>query len=111
MNKEDIFFHINEWERNNGESFLDYFDSDMNAYNIMFWIKGKGYITQENFEKWEREQSDILILGVQDYLYDVEDSYGIIKEHYLEGLKIIAEFISESSVYQERFKLFLEEKK
>jgi hypothetical protein len=111
MNKEYIYGKIIDWEMNNGESFLDYFDSDMNAYNIMFWIKGKGYITQENFEKWEREQSDTIMLGVQDYLYDVEDSYGIIKEDWKEGIKIIAEFISESVIYQERFNLFMEENK
>ena len=51
--KEFIYGQIINWEMEAGESFLDRFDSYMNAYNIMFWIRGKGYITEENFHKWE----------------------------------------------------------
>jgi hypothetical protein len=109
--KEFIYGEIINWEMDAGESFLDYFDSHMNAYNIMFWIRGKGYITTENFHKWEEEmKKEKFPLGVQDYLSDPEDSYGIIKT-WEEGIMIVAEFISESIIYQQRLNKFLEENK
>lgn len=109
MSKEYYYGKIIDWEMEAGESFLDYFDSDMNAFNIMFWIRGKGYITQENFNKWEEDMMHrSFTLGVQDYLSNPEDSYGIIKE-WEAGIMIIAELISESTTYQKRLEKFLED--
>lgn len=115
MHKLEVFENILSWEAFSGESFFDYFDSSLNTIAIMFWLKGKGLVTKENFNKWEEDYSkNELDANSAMYFLEInhENPYEILKsESIFEGTLIIAEFISESTTYLKRFELFLEENK
>ena len=40
ISKEDMFKLIRCWECDAGEGFTDYFESDVNVVNLMFWSLG-----------------------------------------------------------------------
>lgn len=119
MNKQEIYEKMIAWQMDAGEDFLDYFDSDLNGINFMFWARGKGYITVEQLNLWE-VAIDINDSALYASTY-VHDCYGegvpyaiVSEEDWTEegqekAFGILAEFISESITYIKRFKVFLEE--
>lgn len=107
--KEEIKKAVVEWEYEMGESFLDYFDSDMNVFNFMFWCLGKGYIDQSQFLAYEASSvmSDDYLLGEEHYsVVKEEDDW---EEPYHKSFDILAEFLSLSATYQKRLERFFEE--
>jgi hypothetical protein len=100
-----------------GEDFLDYFNSDFRAVSFMCWARGKGYITVEQFNKWEDDKSS----ESMDMSVCVHDCHGhgkgyavVCEEDWTEegqekAYMILAEFFSESVTYQRKFKTFIEE--
>jgi len=117
--KEQILEAILKWEEDNGESFTDYFDANMNADTFIFWCVGKGYITTEQYRQWEKQyrQKISYASDLNSYLYnedndpDVPYAIVITEEFNQEALEkafgILAEFIETSLIYQERFEEFL----
>lgn len=117
MTKEEIFKLIREWEMNAGESFTDYFGSDMNELTFMTWCFGKGYINREQYNLWVKNMHT---LEGNDANYYVYNGYGedvpwaVIssdwnEEDFEKAYMVLAEFISEIDAYQIRLKKFLEE--
>jgi hypothetical protein len=109
--KEQMYNDIKKWEENAGEDFLDYFSSDMNEFNFMFWAWGKGYITEEQLRSFEKETCP----GTQ-YLFGDED-YSVVNDEYNErdnfdkalekAYRILADFLSATNTYQTRVDYFL----
>lgn len=113
MTKEEVFEKIQDWESENGESFIDYFESNITVVSFMFWCMGRNYISKENFQKWEQDfQNGEIDANDANYFIVGDAQYSIVnhnEEDYDEkGLKILAEFISESSTYMTRLNKFLD---
>jgi hypothetical protein len=121
MNREEIFAKINEWEAENGESFVDYFNSDIKAHTYIAWCLGRKYITPLQFDLWvEAYGKNALEADDPNYFVYNEDNDEdvpfavVISEEWNEddqdrAYGILAEFISEISIYKERFIEFLKE--
>lgn len=122
MIKEEVFSKINEWEEENGESFVDYFNSDIHALTYMSWCLGRGHITPEKFDLWaeaynannlEAEDPNYFVYNAEDHRGDVPFAVVISAEWNREdqdkAYGILAEFISEMKVYVGRLKAFLAE--
>ena len=122
MTKLEIYNSIVKWQMEAGESFLDYFDGDFNAVSFMMWCRGREYVTVEQFNLWEKayiggeDEAD----EAQSLVHDCHGEnipYAVVSEENWteEGQKrafmILAEFISESVIYQERLHEFLGENK
>lgn len=122
MNKQEIYDKIVDWQMEAGEDFLDYFDSDLNIPNYMFWCLGKGYITADRFHNWEiaMKRGDYeaeWATSVVHSCHGDEDTKGyavVWEEDWTEegqekAYGYLAEFMSESLTYQRRLQRFLEE--
>lgn len=113
VNEKTIYDDIVRWEKEVGELFTDYFDIHMNVPNFMFWARGKGYLSVAKFNNWQEHLKDgnISVLEFTNVLYSWNDNinYSIFDsgEHQERAYRIVAEFISESMVYQERLDLFI----
>ncbi|MFS0905652.1 hypothetical protein AB3N02_21650 [Priestia aryabhattai] len=109
--KEEMYNDIKNWEKNAGEDFLDYFGSDMNEFNLMFWALGKGYITEEQLQLFEKETcpSTSYLFGDEDYSI-VNDEYNE-RENFDKALekayRILADFLTATNTYQTRVDRFL----
>lgn len=123
MNEREIFESINKFEQDAGEDFLDYFDSNINCVNYMFWALGKGYLSQEKFnlweeamnnKKWDADSASTCVYDSDAYK-GVENSFAVVssveweEEAQDKAYMYLAEFISESIIYQKRLKTFLED--
>jgi hypothetical protein len=112
--KEEMYKAIRNWEIDEGESFLDYFESNLNEYNLLFWALGKGYINEKGFQEYELNYKNNCYTG-DDIVYG-NYSFSIIRQkddkfwigsEYEEAMLILAEFLSSSKTYQERVDMFL----
>lgn len=109
--KEQMYKDIRNWEMDAGEDFLDYFDGSMNPFNFMFWCLGKGYITEEqlqSFEKVINSHGTEYLFGDEDYSVVNEEQY---EDDYDAGLekayRILADFLTTTATYQKRVDNFL----
>jgi hypothetical protein len=111
MKDNEIYKKILNWSEEAGEDFVDYFDSDINIYNFMFWCYGRGFLNKNKFNLWEKaiEEKDIfakmatsIISGSEEYSIFDEDSWE-------DGYMMLADFISSSDTYIKRFNSFLED--
>ncbi|AXQ67699.1 hypothetical protein KIOSHI_22 [Bacillus phage Kioshi] len=119
MDKQEIYGKIVAWQMEAGEDFLDYFDGDLRAGSYMMWCRGKGYITIEQLNLWEK--ADDFDSGCATaYVHDCGNygepiPYAVVSEEdwteegQEKAYMILAEFISESVTYQHRLQKFLEE--
>ncbi len=107
-----------DWEYEAGEDFLDEFDSNVSIPNLMFWCLGKGYITESQFNVWEKDFSECVIEAqclnyiVHDYDGDVLLYALFSEEEWTEegrerAYGILAEFIASSNTYKKRLLKFL----
>jgi hypothetical protein len=108
--KEEMFEAIREWEMEAGESFTDYFESNVNEANFVFWCVGKGYMTVTQMKIWEKQQrsasfSDI-VCGSEEYsvVYTTEHN----QKDYDRAYDILAQFLCSSNTYQQRVDEFLQ---
>lgn len=102
-----------------GEDFLDYFDGNFNSTSFMFWARGKNYISVEQLNLWEKASRDVnsLMSDSTKVIYSCyeELAYAVVSEEdwTQEGqdkaYRIFAEFISESVIYQDRLREFIQE--
>ena len=120
MTKLEAYNAIVKWQMEAGESFLDYFEGDFNAVSFMMWCRGREHITVEQFNLWEKAY-----INKEDEAYDAQslahDCHGdnlpyavVSEENWTEegqerAFMILAEFISESVIYQKRLNEFLED--
>lgn len=109
MKQKLVYDRIREWEIDAGESFADYFESNVNISNFMFWCLGRGYLDVIKFQLWEDAKSDndcfadfltVVIDGGEEYSL-------VIDTEWEKGEMILAEFISESITYTHRFNQFM----
>ena len=117
MNTKEIFDAIIRYEHERGESFFDRFGYNVTAPSFMFWARGKNYINVEQFNEWEHayNNGEIEADDLNYYVYtDDEDvTFALIideemeEETYHSALRIVAKFISESSIYTRRFEDFI----
>jgi hypothetical protein len=115
MSREEICQAMIDWQIVAGEDFLDYFDGDVNISNLMCWARGKGYLTIEQFNQWEQDDSfeSLWLTCVVHDCGGYDKPYSFVREEEWteEGQEkaytLLAEFISESITYQERFQRFL----
>lgn len=120
MNKQEIYEAIVNWQMDAGEDFLDYFDGDLRAVSFMMWCRGKGYLTIDQFNLWEEamnndndeaEQATSIVHNCHGdnipYAVVSEEDWTEVGQE--KAYMILAEFISESIIYQKRFKEFLKE--
>lgn len=119
MTSEEVFWKILAWEENAGESFLDYFDGNLNPVSFMMWARGRKYLTDKQFRAWERAlgAGAFEAESAMSYVYDssgYEIPYAVVSEPdwTAEGenkaYMILAEFISGSITYEHRLVEFLE---
>lgn len=110
---EQMYQDIRNWEMDAGESFLDYFSSRLNVANLLFWAMGKGYIDEDGFKEWERNDdsyisSDDIIFGIYPFsIIKLEDGDSWNEDGYERAMKVLAEFLASSKTYQKRVDNFL----
>ena len=112
MSTEEVLQQIKEWENKSHESFIDYFDCQVNPAVFMYWCLGKGYQHRSKFLLWEMafncQESSATTLN--DYLISDTIEYAIVfaseeydyKVYEDKALRILAEFISQSVTYTHR---------
>lgn len=120
MNKHEVFHAIIDFEHEVGESFLDRFGYNINAANFMFWARGKNYINVEQFQEWEHAFSNGELEADDPnyyvYIDDEDVTFALIideereEETYHAAIRIVAEFLSESSIYTRRLEAFIDDK-
>jgi hypothetical protein len=107
--QEEMYQAVRGWEYEAGEDFLDYFDCDINVFNFMFWCHGKGYITTEQLQEFEKEDchGTSYLLGDEDYsvVQDEDDWEACCEKAY----RILAEFLVLTETYQRRVDTFLKD--
>ncbi len=69
MTKEQILKDIVEWEKFFKKDFLEHFDKYLDVPTVMFWAFGKGYISPDNFKKWESSHQDYRNYEVKESFY------------------------------------------
>jgi hypothetical protein len=118
MNDREIFSKIRAWELRAGESFVDYWGSNLNTPNFMFWCVGKGILTQAQFNVWERDYtSEGIYAGLTandpNYFIDGDTTEGLpyaigdMDNEQFYGLIVLSQFIADSMIYQKRLIDFL----
>lgn len=118
MEAREIFDLIRAWEYNAGESFVDYWGSNLNTPNFMFWCVGKGVLTQAQFNAWERDfQSKDRYISLKsndpNYFIDGDTTEGLsyaigdMDNEQFYGLITLSQFIADSMIYQKRLMDFL----
>lgn len=108
--KEEMYCDIMAWEHEAGEDFLDYFGSRLNEFNFMFWALGKGFITDEQLNSYERcyrSAGTEFLYGDEDYSVVKEDDFETYMDGFEYASKILAEFFASSITYQRRVDHFL----
>jgi len=120
MTTQEVFDAIIGYEHQVGESFLDRFGYNINAANFMFWAIGRGHIDVPKFKEWEHAfcNGELEADDPNYYVYtDDEDvTFALVidedmkEETYHKAIRIVAQFISESSVYTRRLEDFLADK-
>jgi hypothetical protein len=102
-----MFDDIRNWEIEAGEDFCDYFESNINEVNFIFWCLGKGYLTEEQVNIWNRRK---LSTSFTEILCS-EEEFSVIQEdgdeEYDKAYRILAEFLSSTDEYQKRVDEFL----
>ena len=107
-----------------GESFIDYFDTNINPASFMFWCLGKGYQSKEKFDLWQKDYINIgHLMSANNYICDHEQytPYAVfLKNEYMteeedkiedkKGLWVLAEFIASNQLYIDRFNNYVNQK-
>lgn len=115
MNKIEIYDLIVNWEKDAGEDFIDRFDSNIVVPNYMMWCLGRGYLSTYKFNLWEQAviRGECWADFATSVVYSDSEEYAVVYEeemtedgHYV-ALHLLAEFISESIIYQQKLKDFL----
>jgi hypothetical protein len=114
----EIYETIMTWQLDHGESLLDQ-GFDLRELTFMTWCLGRKYITPEQFNIWNKAWA-VLELEAIDANYYVYNSDGVDEvpwavvssdewndEDYKKAYLILAEFISEMEVYQNRLNKFV----
>ncbi|MGM0837735.1 MAG: hypothetical protein ACQEV7_16390 [Bacillota bacterium] len=121
MTKDEIYGLIKSWEEDVGESFVDYFNSDINARTYMTWCLGRKYISPNQFNAWlvaysenklEADDPNYFVYNEdndEDVPFAVVISEEWNEEDQRKAYQILAEFISEIDDYIGRLKEFLSE--
>lgn len=119
MNKAEVYKKICDWEDNAGESFTDYFNSDIHALTYMSWCLGRGYLSSKQYNMWAKayRQNELEATDPNYFVYNSETDEDamfalVISEEWNEedqekAYRILAEFISEIDVYVLRLLEFL----
>lgn len=122
MTDKEIFDKIRKWELRAGESFVDYWGSNLNVPNFMFWCVGKGVLTQSQFNMWENDYApndkspNVFQSTEPCYFIDGDTSEGLayaigdMDNEQFYGLIVLSQFIADSLIYQKRLNDFLEGK-
>jgi hypothetical protein len=114
MTKEEIYDKIRQWEMDHGESFFDYFSGNTNVATYIGFLLGKGHSDFVN-RLLEDEGSpmgkSLLFLDMNEAgeVFPEYDEEKFSEENYEKNLRLCAEFISLTDVYQKRFEEFLTE--
>lgn len=114
--KEEIIKSIEEWEYNAGESFLDYFESNISTSFLAGYILAKGYTAwfNEIAAELEKEIPCVFLCSVwwdEDFpsspFYDSEaDDWGSCK-NWDKVIDFVADIIVASDIHYKRFEEFL----
>lgn len=121
-NVEEVYQALRDWEYEAGEDILDgRFGSDIELTTFMVWALGAKHITTEKFDKWYEayNNNEMESEELNQFLYngyDDEIEYAIVEtrngewneDEYEQAFRILAQFITDFTIYQERFKEFLE---
>jgi hypothetical protein len=113
VTKEEIFKKMMDHQNDIGEDILDG-RLDIHPLTFMTWCLGRKYINKEKYNVWSRHyiEDDLEATDSNYYVYDAEDTsgtpYAVVyskewnEEDYHKAMMYLAEFISESEVYQKR---------
>ena len=107
---EQMYEDIRKWEYDAGETFLDYFDGSLNEATLLFWAMGKGYIDEEGFKAWEKEQhvsGDDIVYGDEPFSIVKQTDGRWQEEEYEYAMRILGEFLASSDTYQRRVNEFI----
>jgi spore coat polysaccharide biosynthesis predicted glycosyltransferase SpsG len=111
--KEEIIELINWFEQEWGESFNDYFSHDRIS-NVVWasWLLGKGHIEHANNLLNQMKDNTSVYIGQEElyeiypeYIYEPNETW--MKENYEKNTEIMAEFLSSSDIYQDKFDKFI----
>lgn len=111
MTREELYKKIQQWESDNGESFVDYFAHDsVKPVSWAFWCIGRGYVEHGNIIANLIESGEDYI--EQDVLFDIHpeyinDVYNV--ENADTNTMILADFLTASEIYQKRVTEFFNE--
>ena len=118
LTKDDIYQAIHDWEQEMGEDFFDYFGASFKAVSFMCWALGRKYLTVEQFNAWEKDNShdseDASHCVYSDSKYSSKPYTVVQEDEWTEegqekAYRIFAEFVAESVTYKQKLKEFLEE--
>jgi len=106
MDKRKIFNLISHFETEMGEDFIDQNESIIKESCLVFWLLGKGYLNKHQVDIWSTiGKCDV---GLNSLLGGYQDDYSLFphgegeEECYTKRNEILAELISELSIYESR---------
>lgn len=102
---------FNRFDEVAGEDYLDYNEFIVNGYNLLFWMYGKGFIDNDQLEKYIN--SDMRSIGNQElnYISAMEilqsdilfpKTYGQSRYTFIKGYSIFGEFMSSCKEFRQR---------
>lgn len=111
MDKKHIYKLIRNFEYEMGESFTDQNESIVNDKCLMFWMLGKGYIDGSKIVAYTKAR----FTELNNVLCGYENEFALFpygqceEECHFKAMEILAEFISEVQIYQDRLKEIIDE--
>lgn len=114
MDKKHIYKLIRNFEFEAGEDFIDQNEHIVNAKCILFWMFGKGYINGDKIKIYGEDPNQNFI-GLTDVLKGYEAPYSLFpygeceEDCHFKAMEILAEFISECEMYQNRLMKIMNE--
>jgi hypothetical protein len=86
--KKEIYCLIRHYEYHQGEDFIDYNESIINKFNMLFWLLGKGYLTTEKSSWWCRHTAELidlnyLFLNNDNSVFKETDELADLKKNYI----------------------------
>lgn len=113
MNEREAYINIRTFELEVGECFFDQNESFVKKYNLLFWLLGKGYLSNEQFNWWIMNPSQYM--GINSVFKTYNNKYSVFEGIEVEELtdnkqiQIISELIDSVDILQLRLNLILEE--
>ena len=113
LSTKQIYKLIRAWEIEAGEGFFDYFESNVNEVNLMFWMEGRGYISRYKLNEFCNRNTKWISLW--STLCGYEDKFSLFpygeceEECMMKATEILAEYMSYNDVYEKRLNDFLNE--